>query len=452
MISTQVEAAVADRVKGNPFWLRLLLDEWLESDTLVQRSGVWVLTRSRLDDWTHTSSLEMNRARARIARLTDAQRDVLEIVAVCEPITWSLLLGATSAELIDGLVNLGLLAVSGRPATVAFRHALFGEALRQFVPSNRLLGIRSRLNAQVDRAELPLARLTRFVDLDLACGQHVPLADALTVAERALGSDHPSYALEALSAVSSAELDHSVRQAADWQLLHAGALITTDGQQEGLRELGALCERRDLEVEDFTSAHIRKAEVIRGSGDAERADDILTGAFERLDGYPEDLVRDSASRRLAVAQLYTRVRCERYADSMGPLEQLFANPALERKLKVKAGAALAEPARYFGPARRCIRPIWTPTRSTNACCSPASRRSSSFGIQRAVQVIAAPSDIPRATSRSVSDLMASAMSSAATRRAAARPAREFSSAGSTGTESVPDAATGTRPLGDMSVT
>lgn len=351
VVSGQAQSAIVSAVNGNPFWLKLLLDELLASDTLVRRSGVWVLTRPELQDWFHNGATR--HARSRLARLSDQQRDVLEIVAVCEPATWSLLIAVTSTDQVDELVDLGLLTVSGRPATVAFQPSLFGEIIRQTIPRSRRLAIRARVNAQVDRAKLPLARLMRFVDLDLACDHPPPLSDAIMVADHALSNVHPSYALKVLDAVDPSEADHEGRWAT-WQLLRAAALVVTDGPASGLDALESLCRRDDLTVDTFAAAHIRKAWAAGASGDTQGAEHILSGAVHSLNDYPAGPAREAASRRLIVAQLCAAVDGERYADSIEPLEQVFSDPALETELQIKTGAALAECALVTGRLRTAL--------------------------------------------------------------------------------------------------
>lgn len=344
-VSARAEAAVVGAVSGNPSCLKVLLDELLASQTLVQRNGVWVLTRPDIRDWLRPGGLQD--ARARLARLPEQQRDILEIVALCEPVSWALLSDATSSSQIDELVELGFVTVSGKPATVAFQQTVFGEALRQSVPANRRLDIRARLNALVDRAQLPLTRLAGFVELDLACGQPVPLAEAMTIAKFSLDSDRATYALTVLDAAVPDASDPGA-QPVRWQLLRASALVGAVGPDAGRRELETLCRRADLDVHTFVEAHIRMAEVSWANGDGADTERVLTHAADGLAGYPDGPERTAALRRLTVDRLHLGVHWRRYADSIEPLQQALADPALEADLKVKAGKALAESALMTG--------------------------------------------------------------------------------------------------------
>lgn len=343
-VSARTEAAVVGAVNGNPSCLRVLLDELLASGTLVQRAGVWVLTRPVIQDWIHPGGLQD--ACARLARLPDRQRDVLEMVAVCEPITWALLSDAASPDQIDELVDMGLLTVSGKPATVTFQQTVFGEALRQSVPANRRLDIRARLNTHVDRAQLPYPRLAGFVNLDLACGQPVPLADAMTIAKVLLSSDRAASALTVLDAADPGAGPGG--QWVDWQLLRASALVDVAGLDAGRKELDKLCQREDLTAGAFVEAHTRMAEVAWAAGDVADTERVMDRTARGLGGYPAGPARAAASRRLAVDRLHLAVHSRRYADSVEPLQEVFADADLETDLRVKAGKDLAESALMTG--------------------------------------------------------------------------------------------------------
>ncbi|MGH9061612.1 MAG: helix-turn-helix transcriptional regulator, partial [Acidimicrobiales bacterium] len=126
-----VDSAAARRLwsitRGNALYLRQLVDGELESGGLHQVVGVW--------RWSGEPALSpglVELVSARIGRLSDAQRDVVEVLAFGEPLGVSLLAELTDALAVEQVEARGLIEVysEGRRLQARLAHPLYGEVQR----------------------------------------------------------------------------------------------------------------------------------------------------------------------------------------------------------------------------------------------------------------------------------------------------------------------------------
>jgi DNA-binding CsgD family transcriptional regulator len=143
-----VESSSAQRLwqytQGNTLYLRHLLDNEVNAARMTQRSGVWL--------WNGRPTLSptlMELLEARISRVPMPVRDVLDALAVAEPLDSDLLAAVTDADALADAEMLGLVSVdsSVRPASVRLAHPLFGEF--QNTGSLRLRRLRGRIAAEL---------------------------------------------------------------------------------------------------------------------------------------------------------------------------------------------------------------------------------------------------------------------------------------------------------------
>jgi DNA-binding NarL/FixJ family response regulator len=114
--------------QGNALYLRQLVDGELESGRLCQVAGVW--------RWSGEPVLSpglVELVSARIGRLPEAQRDVVEVLAFGEPLGVPLLVGLTDAVAVEQLEARGLVEVypDGRRLQARLAHPLYGEVQRE---------------------------------------------------------------------------------------------------------------------------------------------------------------------------------------------------------------------------------------------------------------------------------------------------------------------------------
>lgn len=327
-------SAIVNTVQGNPFWLRGILDEWLASGHLIKEADTWVLATVS-DEIRHAGYSKV--ARTSLARLSTAQRETLEIVAMIEPIEWTVLADIASSDHVDELIAMRLLSVSGRPARLRFSQQIMGDIVRSSMPMGRQVAICARLSAQIDRADLSLCGLERFVDMDLACGKAVSIDDVVEVADVALSRNKVTAALDLLaSAAPAATEDRYIT----WHILRARALSAVGGSMTGKNALDELPAEHELSVDESISIHLGRAAIARDAGDADAADRIIADAITAVN--ERDDVSRRSMARLQVVHLAHAVEHEAFHESLPELQSLMRDEHIDTLTRVHAAASLAE--------------------------------------------------------------------------------------------------------------
>jgi DNA-binding NarL/FixJ family response regulator len=193
-----VDNAAARRLwsitRGNALYLRQLVDGELESGRLHQVAGVW--------RWSGELTLSpglVELVSARIGRLPEVQRDVVEVLAFGEPLGVALLVGLTDAVAVEQVEARGLIEVypDGRRLQARLAHPLYGEvqqAQTGRLHARRLRGRIAQALAETGgrRADDTSRRAVLMLDSDLppdpvllthAAGRATELGD-LALAER----------------------------------------------------------------------------------------------------------------------------------------------------------------------------------------------------------------------------------------------------------------------------
>ncbi|WFR68178.1 hypothetical protein P9139_07740 [Curtobacterium flaccumfaciens] len=189
-LGAQLETASAERVHrataGNPLYLREVVRAALASGALEQTASGWYW-RGRV---TASSSLA-DMYRTELGSLPEDLRDVVDIVALADPIPLARLIGLVSGGDVDRVVALGLVridALDDGAAVVRPSHPLVGEVVRALVPVARRTALFARANAfRTDRPEgaPPAARL-RAALWSLECGALPPVEQLLDAAQVAV--------------------------------------------------------------------------------------------------------------------------------------------------------------------------------------------------------------------------------------------------------------------------
>jgi DNA-binding NarL/FixJ family response regulator len=155
--------------RGNALYLRQLVDGELEAGRLRQVAGVW--------RWTGQLALSpglIELVSARIGQLPDGQKDVVEVLALGEPLGVPLLTQLTSAVAVEQAEARGLVEVypDGRRLQARLAHPLYGEVQRTRMGRLHARRLRGRIaNALADtgsrRAGDTLHRAVLMLDSDL---------------------------------------------------------------------------------------------------------------------------------------------------------------------------------------------------------------------------------------------------------------------------------------------
>ncbi len=132
---------------GNLLALRELVLGAKARQLLVQRDGVW-----RLDGPLSAPTRLREVVDARIADLDQAARDVLELLALCQPVGLCQLETAAGLMVLEGLERDGLITVrtDARRESVRLAHPLHGDVLRASLPALRRRSILLRQAATVE--------------------------------------------------------------------------------------------------------------------------------------------------------------------------------------------------------------------------------------------------------------------------------------------------------------
>jgi DNA-binding NarL/FixJ family response regulator len=113
--------------QGNALYLRHLLDNEVNAGRMAQRSGVWIW-----DGRPALSPTLVELLQARIAEAPRSVRDVLDALAVTEPLDADILANVVDPDALAEAESLGLVRVdsNAHPAAVWLAHPLFGEVRR----------------------------------------------------------------------------------------------------------------------------------------------------------------------------------------------------------------------------------------------------------------------------------------------------------------------------------
>lgn len=132
--------------QGNALYLRYLLDNEVSAGRVTRHSGVWL--------WNGQPRLSPTLAELLEARMTEVPasvHEVLDALAVAEPLETTVLESIADADALAEAESLGLVAVdsSVRPASVRLAHPLLGEVRR--TGSLRLARLRGRIAVELAR-------------------------------------------------------------------------------------------------------------------------------------------------------------------------------------------------------------------------------------------------------------------------------------------------------------
>jgi DNA-binding CsgD family transcriptional regulator len=131
---------------GNPLFLTELIRAGLDQGGLVCSEGVW----SRVQPVARGDRLA-DLVEERLGGLNEGARDVVEVLALGEPLPVELLEAACATSAIHDVERRGLLANSGPDEAVRLVHPLYGELLRNRMGTLRKRAISARLAAATTR-------------------------------------------------------------------------------------------------------------------------------------------------------------------------------------------------------------------------------------------------------------------------------------------------------------
>ncbi|MFC9333916.1 LuxR C-terminal-related transcriptional regulator [Arthrobacter sp. NPDC057009] len=194
-----VSALLAEISKGNPLFVQALLRHSRADGSLFERNGVWLLATAPSSELPF-----LERLRSELRRLCSDEFEVLEAVALAEPLPVDVLIRAGMGNVLDDLRLQELITVSADvPRSVLLANPLYSEVLRRTVPPARSSELRQKYGEPAE--DMPNDRLIRHVTWALDCG--APLSDDVLIRAARAGNEEFDFefSLRAAAAVQGAD-------------------------------------------------------------------------------------------------------------------------------------------------------------------------------------------------------------------------------------------------------
>jgi DNA-binding CsgD family transcriptional regulator len=318
-----VESASARRLwtltQGSPLFLRHLLTGEVSAGRFTPASGIW--------RWTSEPAISPELAgllEHQIGGLAAGVQDVVDLVALAEPVLVRTLSDVTSPAALEQAEDRGLVRIDGLVGRLA--HPLYGEVRRAAMGTLRARRLRGRIAQTLDAAPDPIPRAVLTLDSDLppepalflqaaraAIRMYdLPLAERLARAAAAAGDPvarmvHAS-ALSWLSRGDEAEaiLTDLARSAADAltrTLVHlhrTGNLLWTMARPDEAR--AALAE---AEVTGAAPLHVTGMSLALAAARGDLPPVLARGPELLKDGLPDDLARILVASAVSAAAAVT---------------------------------------------------------------------------------------------------------------------------------------------------
>ncbi|MEA5456685.1 LuxR C-terminal-related transcriptional regulator [Sinomonas sp. JGH33] len=349
-------AGVLHRLSGgNPLHLLSLIDESVAAGTLVRRRGIWLLTGA----FASSGNALAEPVRSSMEALDPAERDLLILVALTEPLPRSAARVLADREILDRLTDLGWF-IEG-PDGIRIRHALEADAVRRMTTATRRLHLyRRALALGGDELRQPANEL-RLLELALDTGASLPAAELVRGAAAAVRSFRNELGLRAASLVDRAaerSLARGVVARAHLNLgdppaalavLSSGPAVPSDVQDVLVGTLVKFTARLalgELEQVEGDVADLEKAAdgVDRRTG---------SGGVPFGPGAREAVLRRARLiRALAAAERGDFAAVGSALDHDGKLPQAIAAPAIERGLWLVLDSAVQWAAGHFEASAR----------------------------------------------------------------------------------------------------
>ncbi len=301
--------------QGNPLYLRQLIADEYRAGQLTQRAGVWVW-----DGAPRLSASLVELIESTIGRQDDSVIDVLDILAVSDPVELPVLLSVASTATMDAAAARGLITVDAVAGLAHLAHPLFGDVRRNRSGTARLRVLRGRVADAI--GALPGHSLVRSVRRGVLVmdsdGKHDP----------ALLQEAAEAALQLLDLHLAVKLARCAVEAGGGrsaQLTYALAMGTSGRGREGdeiLASLAATAEGAEL-------AHVallRAANLAWILGHPQAAERVLADASDAASvcGLASSYGAIRASCRAALGHPSEAVELATVAFSGGQLQPLAA--------------------------------------------------------------------------------------------------------------------------------
>jgi DNA-binding CsgD family transcriptional regulator len=334
---------LAERSGGNPLFLNYLVIEQLEAGLLAPHEGSWTLAgRAAI-----TSDRLIGMLKTRFDQWSDAQQEVLEIVALLESVPLDRLEQVVDAERIAELLDAGAIEVQSADRTamgipsIAMANSLVAEVVRAGVPFLRRRQLRERMAPFfTDPSGSDYQGVLAFSVWTLECGARLEPELALHAARLANRLFDPEFAIRVSSTVTEGpfQVPAAIQKSRAMRMLgragNAGQII---------RRLAPAASTDDsLEV---LAEFVQEAARVQGAHPGfSEFESLHTVAADRIDGVPPTAATEALSRRLELARWSLALGS---GDHRGALDDVQA--AFDR-LEERDGTLALAPADRAGEA------------------------------------------------------------------------------------------------------
>ncbi|MGO4121539.1 LuxR C-terminal-related transcriptional regulator [Arthrobacter sp. YAF16] len=193
---------------GNPLLLSCLVDDAKNDGSLLQRNGVWLLTRPLNSHGERLTDV----VRRQLLRRSADERKALNLVALAEPVSRTLIEALVDEATVAGLIEEELVRVSDAPQPeLRLWHSVYGDTLRNLISPARSLQLRQSLLRLMDREPASAEGLLRHVSWSMECGVEVEDRQLLRAAVLASRLFEDDLARKAASQVKDPELQIAAR-------------------------------------------------------------------------------------------------------------------------------------------------------------------------------------------------------------------------------------------------
>jgi len=319
-VDGQTKHRLWDTSRGLPLVVRELVLDGLERHLLVADAGLWrwrgpLEARGRLLELIGT----------RIGRLDDRERELLDTVALGEPLSWSLL-EAHEAVAAESLIRRGVLTSDrdGRRSELRLAHPLFGESVRAHMPPTRAAALQGRLADSLEATGMRRSGdLLRFATWRVESGGAAApelLTQAANVAE---------WLLDSVLAERLAQMAVEVGGGLPAERALARALTGQGRFAEAEAILKVLVPKAGTDKERTSVALARAHNLLVGFGRGAEAEAAVVDAAR--------LVSDASLRReLELARCWVLSRCGRSAQAARASSALVEDADADLKFRLRA--------------------------------------------------------------------------------------------------------------------
>jgi DNA-binding CsgD family transcriptional regulator len=318
--------------RGLPLIVRELILDGLERRVLIARAGLW--------HWRgplRSGGRLLELIGARIGHLNGHEQALLELVALGEPLSWSLLqTGETDAA--DDLIRRGLLAAEwyGRRLELRLAHPMFGESVRASMAATRGSTHRRRLADALEATGLRRSGdLLRYAVWRVESGGTA--APELLLGAATLAFSRVDPVLSERLARAAAEVGGGFSA----ELGVAEALTSQRRFAEADAMLVPLSSKARTDEEHRSVARARGRNLVMGFGRGAEAADVLVGA--------KRLITDEALRlELELFRCFALGAVGRWAEMAPAAYALFEGADADSDLRLNAGVVAAEALVHVG--------------------------------------------------------------------------------------------------------